>query len=94
MLLRRESRLGHKAMEAANNICGTMGQDLVSTCTMQRFFNNFKNGDIELDDVPRSSRPMEPDVHCSKQLIEQDARSTLRCLAEQLEFSHNTMENI
>ena len=92
VLLLHEFRLGHKATEAANNICSTMGQGLVSTRTAQRWFNQFKNGDLELDDVPRSDRSMELDVDFLKQLIEQDPRSTLRCLAEQLGCSHTTVE--
>ncbi|CAF1069633.1 unnamed protein product [Adineta ricciae] len=33
-----------------------MGQSLVSTRTAQRWFNHFKNGDLELDDLPRSGK--------------------------------------
>ena len=36
VLLLHEFRLGHKATEAASNICGTMRQGLVSTLTAQR----------------------------------------------------------
>ena len=62
VLLLHEFRLGHKATEAANNICSTMGKDLLSARTAQRWFNRFENGDLELDDLPRSGRPMELDV--------------------------------
>ena len=92
VLLLHEFRLGHKATEAASNICGTMGQGLVSTRTAQRWFNHFKNGDLELDDLPRSGRPMEVDMDFLKQLIEEDPRLTLRCLVEQLGCSHTTVE--
>ena len=60
--------------------------------TAQRWFNHFKNGDLELDDLPRSGRPMEVDMDFLKQLIEEDPRLTLRCLAEQLGCSHTTVE--
>jgi hypothetical protein len=65
-----EFRLGHKATEAANNICSTMGEDVLSTRTAQHWFNRFKNGNFELDDLPRSSRPIELNVDLLKQLIE------------------------
>ncbi|CAF1217878.1 unnamed protein product [Adineta ricciae] len=92
VLLLHEFRLGHKATEAANNICNTKGQNLVSTRTAQRWFNHFKNGDLELDDLPRFDRPMELDMDLPKPLIEEDPRLTLRFLAEQLKFSHTTVE--
>ena len=34
-LLLHEFRLGHKTTEAANNICGTMGKDVLSIRTAQ-----------------------------------------------------------
>ena len=84
MLLLHEFRLGRKATGAANNISSTMGEDVLSIRTAQRWFNRFKNGNFELDDLSRSGRPMELDVDLLKQLIEEDPRLTLRCLEEQL----------
>jgi hypothetical protein len=43
VLLLHEFRLGHKATEAANNICSTMGEDVLSICAAQHWFNRFKN---------------------------------------------------
>jgi hypothetical protein len=54
VLLLHEFRLGHEATEAANNICSTMGKDVLSIRTAQHWFNRFKNGNFELDDLPRS----------------------------------------
>jgi len=92
VLLLHEFRLGHKATEAANNICSTMGEDVLSIRTAQHWFNRFKNGNLELDDLPRPGRPLEVDVDLLKQLIEQDPRLTSRCLAEQLGCSHTAVE--
>ena len=39
VLLLHEFRLGHKAPEAANNICSTMGEDVLSICTAQHWCN-------------------------------------------------------
>jgi hypothetical protein len=33
VLLLHEFLLGHKTTEATNNICRTMGQNIISTCT-------------------------------------------------------------
>ena len=92
LLLLHEFCLGRKATEATNNICSTMGEDVLSTRTAQCWFNRFKNGNFELANFPRSGRPMEPDVDLLKQLIEEDPRLTLRCLAEQLGCSHTAVE--
>jgi len=92
VLLLHEFRLDHRATEAANNICSTMGEDVLSIRTAQHWFNRFKNCNLELDDLPRPGRPLEVDVDLLKQLIEQDSRLTSRCLAEQLRCSHTTLE--
>ena len=47
-----------------------MGQDIISTCTAQCWFNRFINGIYELDDSSRSGRPVEVDLDRLKQLIE------------------------
>ena len=92
VLLLHEFRLGHKATEAANSISSTVGDNALSTRTAQHWFNRFKNGNLELDDLPRSSRPVEVAVDLLKQLIEQDPRLTLQCLAEKLGCSYVTVE--
>ena len=71
-----EFRLEHKATEAAKSICSTMGDNVISTRTAQHWFNPLKNSNLELDDLPRSGRPVEVDVDLLKQLIEQDPRLT------------------
>ena len=92
ILLLHEFLLGHKAAEATNSICRTMGHDIISTRTAQRWFNRFDNENFELDDLSRCERPVEVDLDRLKQLIENDPRLTIRCLAEQLGCSHTTVE--
>ena len=53
VLLRHEFLLGHKATDATDNICRTMGHDIISTRTTQRWFNRFDNENFELDDSSR-----------------------------------------
>jgi hypothetical protein len=79
VLLLHEFRLSHKATEAANNICSTMGEAVLSIRTAQHWFNRFKNGNLELDDLLQLGRPLEVDVDLLKQLIEQDPRLASRC---------------
>jgi len=84
--------LWRKATEAANNICSTIGEDVLSIRTAQNWFNRFNNGNFELDDLPRSGRPMELNVNLLKQLIEEDPRLTLRCLVEELGCSQTAVK--
>ncbi len=70
VLLLHEFRLGHKATEkTVNNICSTMGEDVLSIRTAQHWFNLFKNGNLELDDLPQPGRLLNVDVDLLKQLI-------------------------
>ena len=69
-----------------------MGEDVLSIRTAQHCFNRFNNGNLELDDLPRSRRTMELDVELLKQIIEEDRRLTSPYLARQLRFSHTAVE--
>jgi transposase len=92
VLLLHGFRFNRKATEATSNICGTMGKDVISIRTAQHWFNRFKNSNFELDDLPRSGRPLEVDTDVLKQLIEEDPRLTTRCLAERPGCSHTAVE--
>lgn len=91
ILLLHEYRSGSNATQAANKICHSMGEDVISVRTAQTWFNKFKKGDLNLDDLPRSGRPVEIDLKFLKELIEQDPRITTRELGELLDCSHMTI---
>lgn len=93
ILLVHEFRLGHKETEAALNICNTIGTGVVSNRVAQLWFDRFKNDNFELDDCPRSGRPLKVNIEELKRLIEEDPRSNTRYLGEQLGCSHVTIEN-
>ena len=50
--LLNEFRLNHKATQARNNTCSTMGQDVLSIRAAEHWLNCFQNGNCELDDLP------------------------------------------
>jgi hypothetical protein len=52
LLLLHEFRLGHKATEATQNICTTMGGEVICYDTAKHWFKRFKEGNFELDDTP------------------------------------------
>ena len=68
-LVLHEFRAGRTATEATNNICSTMDADILSICTAQHWLNRIKNGNLELDGLLRSGRPLELDVDLLKQLL-------------------------
>lgn len=92
LLLLYEFRLGHKATEATRNICGAMGEGVLSYDTARRWFARFKEGDFKLEDEDRSGRPVEVDLKELRRIIEEEPRSTTRQLAEQLNCSHVVVE--
>jgi hypothetical protein len=61
-----------------------MGEDALSIHIAQHCLQHFKNGNFELDDLPRSGRSPEVDMDVLKQLIEEDPSLTTWCLAERI----------
>ena len=92
VLLLHQFLLVRKSTKATNNICKTMGQDIISSRTARRWFNRFNNGNYELNDSSRSGRPVEVDLDRLTQFIEDDPWLTTRCLAEQLSCSHTVVK--
>ncbi len=88
LLLLHEFRLGHQATEATRNICTTMGGGVISYDTAKHWFKRFKEGNFELDDAPPPRRLREANLEVLKQLIEEEPRSTIRCLTEWVGCSH------
>ncbi|UYV68122.1 hypothetical protein LAZ67_5003114 [Cordylochernes scorpioides] len=50
-----------KAAEAARYICYLYGKGVIGERAAQKWFEKFKNGDLDLEDTPRSGRPSEFD---------------------------------
>ena len=88
----QQFHLKSKAIEATNNICSTMGEDLFSIRTAQHWFNRFNDGNLEIDDLFRSGRSSELDVELIKQIIEEDPRLTSQYLEGQFGCFHTTVE--
>ncbi|UYV83500.1 hypothetical protein LAZ67_23001248 [Cordylochernes scorpioides] len=59
---------GQKAGEAARDICNVYGKGVIGERAAQKWFAKFKNGDLDLEDTPRSGRPSEFDEEHLKAL--------------------------
>ena len=94
LLLLHEYRLGRKPNEAKNNICQSMGERAISKTNTNIWFNRFKNGDFEIDDLPRSGRPQIVNRDDVKHLIENNSKISTREIAEMLHCHHSTVSNV
>ena len=80
-----------KAAEAAGDICAVYGEDAIAARTAQNWFTKFKNGNFDLNDMPRSGRPTEFDEDHLKALLKEDGRQTCRDLAEKMNSNAMTV---
>ena len=65
-----EFRRGSKATVAAKNICEAFGNQAVSERVCQQWFSRFKNGDFDLNDKGRTSRPKETEDDAIQALLD------------------------
>ena len=91
MLLLYEFRSGNTAAGVANKICQTMGNGVTNDRTAPHWFARFKEGDFNLNNLPRSGRPVKIYLDFIKQIIEEDPTVTTRQLAEQFKCHHSTI---
>ncbi|CAF5021655.1 unnamed protein product, partial [Rotaria sp. Silwood1] len=49
--------IGNNASAAARNICAALGEGAVADRTCRDWFKRFREGDMSLEDRPRSGRP-------------------------------------
>ena len=87
-----EFQLGNNASAAARNICAALGEGTVADRTCRHWFKRFQEGDISLEDYPRSGRPVECDVERLQALIEDNPRLTTRELSTMLGCNYSTID--
>jgi len=86
-----EFQLGRSAAETARNINTVWGERSVNECTVQRWYQKFRAGNISLEDEPHGSRPPAIDDDQMKALIEADPLKTTREVAKELRVDHSTV---
>ncbi|CAF5149007.1 unnamed protein product, partial [Rotaria sp. Silwood1] len=79
-----EFQQGNNASAAVRNICAALGEGVVADRTCRDWFKRFREGDMTLEDRPRSGRPPEYDIERLKILIEDNPRLTTRELSAML----------
>jgi transposase len=82
---------GKNAMQTQEKICAVYGEDAVNERTCRKWLARFRAGNFDLDEAPRSGRPVEVDDYQIKTLIENNPRYKTRVIAEILEISQKAV---
>ncbi|GBN91453.1 hypothetical protein AVEN_14730-1 [Araneus ventricosus] len=81
------------ATECHQKMCENLGINTVSYDTVKVWFRKFKAGNFDIEDEPRSCRPIEVDCEQLKQIIDQDRNASTRTIALELDVCHKTIVN-
>ena len=71
-------QLGNNASAVVCNICAAFGEVTVADRTCRHWLKRFQEGDISLEDYPKSRRLLECDVERLQAVREDDPRLTTR----------------
>ena len=93
VLLRHYWRKNLDAKAAAKAICDVEGEGTVAPRTAQKGFKRFNEGDLDLEDRPRSGRPTVLDEGDLQAALDVEPSSSTRELAEELDVDQKTVWN-
>lgn len=88
-----EWKLGHNAVTAACNINEAFGQNTVNKRTLQRWFQKFNGGDMNLEDQELGRPESTVNNEELKALVEGNPRQTVRDIAVRLQVCPKTVSN-
>ncbi|EFN78757.1 Histone-lysine N-methyltransferase SETMAR, partial [Harpegnathos saltator] len=83
---------GKRAADAYKKICRVYGDDDLTERVCQRWYANFRPGDFDVNDAPRSGRPIEINSSDIKSIIEVNPSQSVREIATTLNISHTSVE--
>ncbi|KAL9919300.1 histone-lysine N-methyltransferase SETMAR-like [Glossina fuscipes] len=84
---------GTSAAQAREEICALYGQDTLSKATAKRWFSRFRSGNLDVQDAPRSGRPITEKVNEILAKVEQDRHVSSHDIARDLNINHQTVLN-
>ncbi|GBN71226.1 Histone-lysine N-methyltransferase SETMAR [Araneus ventricosus] len=79
------------ATKCHQKMCGSLGINTVSNDEVKVWFRKFKAGNFDIEDEPRSGRPIEVDCEQLKQIIAQDRNVSTRTIALELDVYQKTI---
>ena len=86
-------RKGKNAVQARQKLCNVYGEDVLTERQCQNWFAKFRSGNFDVEDAPRSGRPVEANEDTIKALIDANRRITTREIAERLTLSNSTVHH-
>ncbi|GBM63764.1 hypothetical protein AVEN_43376-1 [Araneus ventricosus] len=81
------------ATECHQKMCESLGINTVSYDTIKVWFRKLKAGTFDIEDEPRSGRPIEVGCEQLKQIIDQDGNVSTRTIALELDVFRKTIVN-
>ena len=69
------------------------GKGVIGESSARKWFAKFQNGNIDVDDTPRSGKSFEFDEDHLKALLKEESRQTIRELAEKMNCDQKTILN-
>jgi len=84
-------RKGKNASQTFKEICAVYGENAVSERVCRKWFQKFRCGDIDLQDAPRSGRPVTVDLDQMKALNDSDRHLMTTEIEHKLNINQSTV---
>ena len=87
-----EFQLGNNASAPPHSICAAFDESTVADRACRQWFKRFQEGDMSLEDYPRSGRPLSCDVERLQALVEDNPQLTNRQLSIMLNCNYSIID--
>ncbi|GFX54047.1 histone-lysine N-methyltransferase SETMAR [Trichonephila clavipes] len=84
-------RKGKNAVQARKKLTDVYGEGVLTVRQCQNWFAKFRSGNFDVEDAPRSRRPVEADKNAIKALVDANWRITTREIGLRLNLSNSTV---
>ncbi|GFV55827.1 histone-lysine N-methyltransferase SETMAR [Trichonephila clavipes] len=82
---------GKKAVQARKKLTDVYGEGVLTVRQCQNWFAKFRSGNFDIEDAPRSGRPVEVDKDVIKSLVDANRRITTCEIGLRLNLSNSTV---
>lgn len=82
---------GDNAAQARRGICAIYSEDAISKTTAERWFSHFCSGNFDVEDTPRSGRPITKKVDEILEKVEHDQHISSYDIANDLGINQQTV---
>ncbi|XP_035724083.1 histone-lysine N-methyltransferase SETMAR-like [Vespa mandarinia] len=84
-------RKGKNAVQVRKKLTDVYGKDVLTVRQCHDCFAKFRSGNFDVEDAPRSGRPVEADKDTIKALVDANRRIATREIGERLNLSNSTV---